>query len=851
MKSLFILFAIIVVVSAQLNTPCTTNDTCAASTVAPCINGACICDPQTLTCKLAIGQACTNGGVNGCMTGTICRGSVCLALEGKSCVAIATGTGSSGASSFVYNTNPYYYQYYNTKILQQVPTNLCLENGVCVENVCRATEGFAWNAVTLAYEPCDPACATCFLPGDHMACLTCTDPNRFSQDGICACHDGFAAINSGPCLACDPHCATCAVPGTVYGCTSCSDPSMGLVSGVCACQAGEAFNPVTLACEPCDTTCATCTRPDDPNFCTSCNTGTLINGVCSNFTTPVTCPPGTAADVNGVCMPCHYTCRTCLVPGNPNRCTSCTQGKRLVGGMCVPYTVKYKKFKKIPISCPALMATINGVCKCVKGYIGNSLSPTASDTYCLPCDASCLTCYAASNPNACTSCRFGFININGACVPAGTPPTPPIPPLTCSPVCVNCTTANNPFECVGCALGGAVQRNGICTCPDGTFNFTNVCIGPCDFPCSSCFIANSSICTACPPGLAALGGSCLCPNGTALDVTGNCGPCDISCLTCADPLNPFACVTCTDPIANYTNGQCLCPDPLMTYNASGLCECPSGMVFIGGICTFQLCPPNTFEVNGECVDCTIPNCVNCTTLTTCGECAPGYYLNNAKLCSKCPAKCLTCTSATQCTACKNGYVLNNQGQCVSPCPACCPDCTFDVSGNPVCKTCIGSFVFQNGVCKTCSAAIPNCQNCRNCVCERCAMGYFLQNGLTCKSCAIAIPNCEVCSSGTVCIKCKNPYVWNPTLHQCVLQTPVPTTCPDGTFMNELGQCVPCYYNCRTCTAYGPNYCTSCWPDSILAPLPGQIYGRCTCRNGYGFDVHKKCCLPSTLPKPKA
>ncbi len=813
MKSLIVLCAIFFIVRGQLNQPCISNDTCQNTTNGPCAGDACICDPLSLTCRLRIGQSCMATG-NFCQVGTICQGGVCLALEGRPC--------SEG---------------------------LCVFGGDCVSGVCRAAPGFAWNPINQTYETCDPTCATCFLPGDSEACLSCADPAKSAINGICVCNTG-AANGNGACMPCDPRCETCAVPQSPFGCTSCSLNTMTLISGVCFCPVGQAWNTATRNCELCHPSCATCSRPGNPNFCTSCFTGILIGGTCTNLTTPVVCRPGTAPNAAGVCLPCHYTCRTCLAPNNPTRCTSCVLGKRLVGGMCVPYKdVKYKKLAKLQ-RCPPLMASINGVCKCIRGYVGNSLSATASDTYCLPCDPSCLTCYAPENPNACTSCPRGYYLIGGVCTRTPLPPSPP--PITCSPICRNCTVANNPYECTSCVMLNSQQRNGFCYCPAGSYNLSNVCVSPCDYPCTECFITNSSICTACPNGLLPLGGTCVCPNGTAFNDAGICAPCDVSCETCGQAGNPLACTSCTDSRATLVNGKCLCPDPLMTYNSSGLCVCPPNFIDAGGICILTVCPPGTFPSNGDCLPCTIPNCANCSSATTCSMCNPGYYLFNG-LCYPCPPNCLTCNSSTVCTACRPGYILDQFGNCVRPCPACCPTCTFNALGQPVCLTCLNNFVFINGQCRTCSEGIPGCINCRNCACTKCMPGYFLFNATRCMACSAAIPNCEVCIDENTCIRCIPGYFFDVNLRRCIPSTtppPPPIECPVGHFMDKRGNCVQCYYNCRTCIGYGPNMCTDCYPDSILYPEDGQIWGRCVCKGGYWFDDSRKCCQPPTVPKPK-
>lgn len=808
-----IILLVLVLVNAQINQRCTTDDNC-HNKASPCTNTNCICDPQTLTCKLALGLECT-AATNNCQTGAVCSGGRCLALDGQSC-----------------------------------EEGLCVEGGDCVLGVCHASPGFGWDPVNQIYSLCDPMCETCLSPSDPMSCLTCADADKVTVDGACVCTEG-AANEDGQCLPCDPTCLTCAVPETPFGCTSCALDTMTLISGICFCPEGTAWNNQTLNCENCDPSCLTCSIPEDPTACTSCATGTLVNGNCTTEEVTVECPDGTALDAQGVCQSCHFSCQTCLAPDNPNRCTSCVRDKRLVGGMCVPYKVKYKKYKRPPSRCPSLMASINGVCKCIRGYVGDAISASMSDTYCLPCDRSCLTCYEAGNPDACTSCYRGMYLHNGTCTLS---PFPDTPSLQCDANCLNCTRAHEPNQCTSCAMANSLNRNGFCFCPAGGYNFSNTCVEPCDYPCLECFINGSSICTACPSNLLPLGGTCVCPNGTALASEGECASCDISCSTCIEPDNPNACSSCSDPRATLVNGMCLCPDPVMIFNSEGICECPEGQREMDDVCIFMACPPGTVLVGEECVECSIPNCISCDSLTTCTECEAGYYLLNGR-CIRCPTECLTCTSGTVCTSCAPGYTLVN-GRCMRACPSCCTSCTHDIRGNPVCTSCLNNFVYINGACSTCSVGIPHCVNCRNCACTRCETGYYLANATRCASCESAIPHCEICNGPTSCLRCTAPYQYDPATRQCLLQTtppePEPGECPEGTYKNKLGVCVPCYFNCKTCAGSGMNMCTSCYPNSILYPEIGAAWGRCVCRGGYWFDRSQHCCVSTTATasKPK-
>lgn len=817
---LLVISLAIIVANAQINTACTSDEMC-HNKASPCTGRNCVCDPETSTCRVGLGKVC-RGHTQGCQSGTVCSGGRCLALQDQTCTE-----------------------------------GLCLLHGVCVQEKCRASPGYAWSPTTQTYRACNSNCETCYLPNDPQACLTCTDDDKVAIDGTCICMEG-AADENGVCAPCDPICETCAVPETPFGCTSCALASMTLISGVCICPLEMAWNEETRNCESCDSSCATCSVPGDPNYCTSCNTGTLVNGNCvTDQPKPEECPYGMAPNDNNVCLPCHHSCRTCLFPLHPNRCSSCSRGKRLVGGTCVPYKVRYKKFKRPCPRCPELMASINGVCKCIRGYVGDSKSPSVSDTYCSPCDASCLTCYAPQDPEACTSCYRWMYPQNGRCAPE--PGPGPNPPIVCSPVCETCTTADDPNQCTSCTMGNSLLTQGKCYCPAGTYNVSNTCEESCAFPCSECYINDNSICTACPENLIPLGGTCVCPNATALSPImplnllrnfpsqPRCLPCHVSCATCAQPENPLACTECADPRAALTNGECLCPDSEMIFSDAGLCECPSDMIEMDEVCFGMQCPEGTFPFENQCVPCEIPNCETCESLDTCAECELGYYLSEGS-CFECGLHCVSCTDSDQCEVCEEGYEVVD-GACVESCPPCCQSCTFDANG-PICTSCINNYVYTNGQCATCSEGIPHCVNCRNCACTRCEAGYYLLNSTHCELCSATIPFCKICNGPDVCLLCEDGYHYDPIKKRCVRNAVPPVECPDGTYRTKRGDCNDCYFNCKTCIGPGKNMCTECFPNSILYPELGFNWGRCICRGGFWFDRDHRCCVASTSAKPK-
>jgi hypothetical protein len=102
--------------------------------------------------------------------------------------------------------------------------------------------------------------------------------------------------------------------------------------------------------------------------------------------------------------------------------------------------------------------------------------------------------------------------------------------------------------------------------------------------------------------------------------------------------------------------------------------------------------------------------------------------------------------------------------------------------------------------------------------------------------------------------------FNPEINQCVFQAPNPEPepepepgqCPEGTYKNKLGMCMPCYFNCRTCIGNGMNKCTSCYQNAILYPEIEATWGRCVCRGGFWFDKNERRCVSTTatVNKPR-
>lgn len=80
------------------------------------------------------------------------------------------------------------------------------------------------------------------------------------------------------------------------------------------CPAGTYLISNDSLCVICDVTCATCSTATSCDTC-AVNRVKLLNGtcVCKDY----------YYDYNGVCMPCHYSCQSCIFPAQYYNCILC------------------------------------------------------------------------------------------------------------------------------------------------------------------------------------------------------------------------------------------------------------------------------------------------------------------------------------------------------------------------------------------------------------------------------------------------------------------------------------------------------------------------------------------------
>ena len=223
-----------------------------------------------------------------------------------------------------------------------------------------------------------------------------------------------------------------------------------------------------------------------------------------------------------------------------------------------------------------------------------------------------------------------------------------------------------------------------------------------------------------------------------------------SCLSC-----PPACSLCTsfsvctgcEAWAEQSGSDCLCPSASTTYltNAGDQCVNCNLVIASCSTCAHGLtttctgCDPG-FSVAGDslsCIACPL-NCIQCPSVSVCGNCTAGYTWNGGTQACECGAGCAACQtgitpnnscsdcniSSLECYACSAPYYLDNV-----TCVNCMPQCTSCVDGS-TCIGCNGLFIL--GTDKLC-----HCDN---------AGGLYLSiDTTTCQACGTVVTDCLSCT----------------------------------------------------------------------------------------------------------
>ena len=201
---------------------------------------------------------------------------------------------------------------------------------------------------------------------------------------------------------------------------------------------------------------------------------------------------------------------------------------------------------------------------------GYSLCAVNSNGACLPCPAECAAC---SSSTTCSSCDSDYFAGGSAASGCGECPANC---LSCSSTAA-CTVCNNPYvldsnsSCALCTVSNALSCSGTSTasaCQGGYYLSDGSCKS-CLLNCASCTSAFD--CSSCGTGYY-LNSSIL-----------TCNPCPTGCASC-NQFTPTQCTACSD-----------------NYQLSGT-SCSA-------------------------ITCTLPNCLVCSTATTCQRCQLFYYWN--------------------------------------------------------------------------------------------------------------------------------------------------------------------------------------------------------------------------------
>ncbi|KAL4442386.1 hypothetical protein ABPG74_005727, partial [Tetrahymena malaccensis] len=701
-------------------------------------------------------------------------------------------------------------------------------------------------------------------------CTQCDDPNRtLTANHLCTCKDGYynqVGVNS--CQQCHYSCATCSGPG-VSQCLTCPpnrDNNLVIDHSICTCQAQHYDDPITQSCLQCNLSCSLCSNQ---KTCLSCSDPLMIlnNGSC-------TCPHGYFLQKNpgglNSCLPCHYTCGTCLNSNADNNCLTCSHYSRIF-----QYNVSG--------------SDQTGTCQCP----ANLFESTINKIQCVKCHFTCLTCQGGLD-NQCLSCDP---DMNRELIPSPGPGQcnclPNYQASSGTALCTNCDitckTCSGPKynECLTCDSTRQNVANS-CPCKDGYYETHQPSCQQCHYSCLTCDGPNNYNCLTCPNQatsfrLSAHTPLCPCQNYYFDDGKNqNCIACNYKCAQCQQG-QPTICISCLLSDFRVYNS--------LTQN----CDCVSGY-YDKGVSLCDQCDP-------QCVTCQGANdsCLTCDSLkyrtldnnNKCG-CQPGYFsgdTTNLDVCQKCASKCATCDyktglcitcsgsnrDITQNCNCKSGYSdvggvcqqcdRTCPNSCVGPLKSQCFDCLSLTPGenlyrnlnklggsnygtcdcmpgysedfnNPTKSPCIQCHqkcltCFQPSSSNSCLSCDPTkfrqLQNNNQCLCQP---GYYDDN-TNCQTCD---PKCKTCSSSTKCTSCSdsNKRQLNTTTKKC--------DCKQGYF-DDGTLCQQCHFSCQSCNGPTMNDCLTCDINQGRIKTNGSAItpGVCVCVDGtYDDNLNQLC-----------
>lgn len=238
-----------------------------------------------------------------------------------------------------------------------------------------------------------------------------------------------------------------------------------------------------------------------------------------------------------------------------------------------------------------------GCSSCFKGYY-------TSGADCVACQDNCLTC----SSSACTKCAVGYYPSGSTC-------------QTCTDSsCESCVDGagtcgkcrpgfalydNTCFECIqGCNKCSVLQLGSCIGCAKGFYISSSGKCLPCKLGCSEC--SSASVCSACSPGYKLNAGGNICVK-----------QCEFPCRTCSASV-ATSCLSCYGGYTYSSQRQACIRDLSCNQDQS---------------CT--RCPRSYYLNGGECLACSITNCISCELVGSspqCTSCQSGYALSDSFTC---------------------------------------------------------------------------------------------------------------------------------------------------------------------------------------------------------------------------
>lgn len=466
-------------------------------------------------------------------------------------------------------------------------------------------------------------------------------------------------------------------------------------------------------------------------------------------------------NANGVCY--NSTIANCLVyANNPS---SATQTSMLCLQCAVGFSLSSSQLvcsQGLVSNCAAYLPDSTAACtNCVPGYTLISLS--SGQFYCYPfstaLNATALvsgTVSTAGSNNGsivAASCIQTASNVYGLAAwsslsTAGVAQTVCmsfVPVVNCANYSQNSLViGENTFQCLVCNSGFYLTSSGSClpraVNPSGCIVFSNT----------------SDVCLACQSG------SFVNSNGTA------CQSFPAGIFGCSVYSGPNTCAQCLSPYF-LSNGTCALSTVVpncAVYSANYTCSACNSNYYLSSstVCTAATATNcltfasatacatcslgfglQTVGSATNCVNNTLPNCINSTTVYpfTCLQCGPNYYPNTAGVCTLVPtaiANCLIYATASTCLACTQNAVLSVDGLACNTTyfsSLVDPNCVQSTQTSTAqCSICAFGYYFSGGACTACSgnglsSGCLSCNPYNNTICIACLPGYYQVANGTC------------------------------------------------------------------------------------------------------------------------